>query len=612
MIYLKGHAEDRWVTHRDPAAFEVLVQRYSGLVFGTCRRMLKDQSEAEDVTQECFELLAQSVTVKPTAMGSWLYGVATRRCLHRLRTERRRRKREERYSMSLESNTMPEWNDVQEHLDEEIAQLPDSLRKPLVAHFIEGKSHAAIARALGVPRRTISHRIERAVDETANGLRRRGIVIGTLSLASILSVHLAQAAPVPAVLALSLGRIVPSQTGLLSVGVAPVAAVYSSGGYSMLKISAASILAIFAILTATFGVSRLPLTSPADSHVAAALASTGGTRTNQTLAGSPTPQTLPAGDADATAAAVPTAATVVKALSNTLQAQQQQYSLSYTCEERRTSHITSQPNQYSGAPRTLYSEGEIATDGATVAWREWRWGQGGSFESIPREQALYQRLTFDGREVWRYGKDVRIPGMPHGHFAIERGPGEIFQESNGGFPGHFLMGYISLVWFRIDNILAEANVMLRPDSQDVGGVPCHVLDFESRYGRGTVWVDPEHGYAIAAANVNIQTGDVAHGTVRENNRMDLGVRDVTFTDVGGVWFPATGTFEVCGQSAGGRDIETSTRKVILENISRKPDMKKALRTDDIDDGASAGYIGIPGWYQWNRGQLVLSHEPGRE
>jgi RNA polymerase sigma factor (sigma-70 family) len=610
MIHLKGRAEERWVTLRDPAAFEVLVQRYSGLVFATCRRMLKDQSEAEDVTQECFELLAQSVTVKPNAVGSWLYGVATRRCLHRLRSERRRRMREERYSMLLEANTMPEWNDVQEHLDQEIAQLPDSLREPLVAHFIEGKSHAAIARALGVPRRTISHRIERAVDETANGLRRRGIAIGTLSLASMLSVHLAQAAPVPAVLALSLCRIVPSQTGLLPLGAASITTVYTSGGYSMLKISAASIVAMSAILTAMFGVSRLPLTSPADSHVAAAFASTGGTRTDQTRAGSPTPQTLPADVAGAVA--VPTAATVVKALSNTLQAQQQQYSLSYTCEERRTSHITSQPNQYSGAPRTLYSEGEIATDGATIAWREWRWGQGGSFESIPREQALYQRLTFDGRETWRYGKDVRVPGMPHGHFAIERGSGEVFQESNGGFPGHFLMGYISLVWFRIDKILAEANVLLRPDSQDVGGVPCHVLDFESRYGRGTIWVDPKHGHAIAAANVNIQTGDVAHGTVRENSRTDLGVRDVKFTNVEGVWFPAAGTFEVCGQWAGGADIETSTRKVVLKDISRKPDMKKALRTDDIDDGASAGYIGIPGWYQWNRGQLVPSREPSAE
>ncbi len=44
----------RWQSERDPEAFAELVSRYSGLVFGTCRRILGNAADAEDVTQECF------------------------------------------------------------------------------------------------------------------------------------------------------------------------------------------------------------------------------------------------------------------------------------------------------------------------------------------------------------------------------------------------------------------------------------------------------------------------------------------------------------------------------------------------------------------------------
>jgi hypothetical protein len=51
---------DRWNRTRDADAFAELVTRYAGLVYGTCRRVLRDEREAEDVSQECFVKLAQT------------------------------------------------------------------------------------------------------------------------------------------------------------------------------------------------------------------------------------------------------------------------------------------------------------------------------------------------------------------------------------------------------------------------------------------------------------------------------------------------------------------------------------------------------------------------
>jgi len=48
-----GRLLERWVQLRDAEAFNEIVSRYAGMVFGTCRRILANTEDAEDVTQEC-------------------------------------------------------------------------------------------------------------------------------------------------------------------------------------------------------------------------------------------------------------------------------------------------------------------------------------------------------------------------------------------------------------------------------------------------------------------------------------------------------------------------------------------------------------------------------
>src|SRR5947209_5649296 len=69
---------EAFVRHRDSAALAVLVRRHGPMVWGVCRRVLRDHHEAEDAFQATFLVLVRkAASVVPRKMvGHWLYGVA--------------------------------------------------------------------------------------------------------------------------------------------------------------------------------------------------------------------------------------------------------------------------------------------------------------------------------------------------------------------------------------------------------------------------------------------------------------------------------------------------------------------------------------------------------
>ncbi len=208
---------ERWIARRDPEAMALIVSRYSGMVYATCKRVTRNAADAEDIAQECF-LKLSSVSRGGTSLAGLLHTMATRLSLNKARGDARRRAREAEYTALHGGATEATWDDIQPLIDEAIAALPEGQSTVLIRHFLRGETHAEIAEDLGLTRAAVSKRMARGVEEVREALRRRGVIASVASLGAMLAAAGAEAAP--ATLAASLGRLAVSGAGRTGTTVA--------------------------------------------------------------------------------------------------------------------------------------------------------------------------------------------------------------------------------------------------------------------------------------------------------------------------------------------------------------------------------------------------------
>src|SRR3954454_17188577 len=92
-----GELLECFIARRDAAAFEALVRRHGPMVLGVCRRVLRNEADAEDAFQATFLVLVKKAhTIVPRHLvGNWLYGVACN-AARKARTAAARRSERER------------------------------------------------------------------------------------------------------------------------------------------------------------------------------------------------------------------------------------------------------------------------------------------------------------------------------------------------------------------------------------------------------------------------------------------------------------------------------------------------------------------------------------
>jgi RNA polymerase sigma factor (sigma-70 family) len=174
-----GDAEllERFITRRDEAAFEQLVQRHGPMVLGVCRRVLGNDADAEDAFQATFLVLVRKATaIRPRAqVAQWLHGVAHKTSLKaRAMTSKRRIKEHKAGTIrSKNSTTAGAHNPLLDILDEELNALPEKYRVPVVLCELEGLSYREAAARLGCPLGTVSGRLTRARKLLARKLAHR-------------------------------------------------------------------------------------------------------------------------------------------------------------------------------------------------------------------------------------------------------------------------------------------------------------------------------------------------------------------------------------------------------------------------------------------------------
>lgn len=168
----------------DEAAFAALVERHGPMVLGVCRRVLRDEQDAEDAFQAAFLVLARKASARPSSLGGWLHGVAFRVAC-RARADAARRRRHERQApvppaSNLDPSAEADRHDRQAILDEELSRLPQAYRSAVVLCDLRGLSHERAARESGCPVGSVSWRLRRGRELLRGRLARRGIDLAAL------------------------------------------------------------------------------------------------------------------------------------------------------------------------------------------------------------------------------------------------------------------------------------------------------------------------------------------------------------------------------------------------------------------------------------------------
>ncbi len=147
---------DRFVSRRDEAAFEELVNRHGPMVLRVCRGVLGDDHDAEDAFQAVFLVLARRGLLirRRESLASWLFGVAHRVAARARRSLARRRRHEARAALDGSAVSEPIRDDEPDlfALHQEIDRLPERLRTPVVLCYFQGLTCAAAALQSEPPR----------------------------------------------------------------------------------------------------------------------------------------------------------------------------------------------------------------------------------------------------------------------------------------------------------------------------------------------------------------------------------------------------------------------------------------------------------------------------
>src|SRR5262249_28717093 len=145
----------RFHAQRDEGAFAELVRRHGPMVLGVCRRLLRNEHDAEEAFQAAFLVLAGRAAAldRPERLGSWLHGVAVRVAREARARPAARDVREASARVARPADPLAELHgrELRAVVDEEIARLPEAYRAAFVLCHLEGHTTPGQPRAWGGP-----------------------------------------------------------------------------------------------------------------------------------------------------------------------------------------------------------------------------------------------------------------------------------------------------------------------------------------------------------------------------------------------------------------------------------------------------------------------------
>ncbi|MBI1178401.1 sigma-70 family RNA polymerase sigma factor [bacterium] len=202
----------RFRNHRDDAAFRQLVERHIGMVFAVSQRVTGSREQAEEIAQTTFARLAdrsEEIT-RETVLAGWLYQTARRLALSAVRSDTRRRQREQ-IAAAMNFNE-PGPDTVAEHLESAMDQLKPEDRDALVLRFFEDRNLRDVGQELGLSEDAARMRVNRALEKLRGIFGKLGIAGSIAWLTTTLPTS--ASATVPVGLAASITTAVLSGTAI--------------------------------------------------------------------------------------------------------------------------------------------------------------------------------------------------------------------------------------------------------------------------------------------------------------------------------------------------------------------------------------------------------------
>jgi RNA polymerase sigma-70 factor (ECF subfamily) len=178
----------------DEKAFEELLNKYRRPVFSICLRMVRNETDAEDLAQEVFVRTFNVLDrYNPSyQFSSWIYRITSNLCIDFIRKKRKGivsidepiSGREGEMVRQIPSDRSDPGRDMETKemiavLDEAVSALPQHYRIIVILRHQEQLSYEEISETLGIPLGTVKARIHRARNMIKDYFAGKGMLEGS-------------------------------------------------------------------------------------------------------------------------------------------------------------------------------------------------------------------------------------------------------------------------------------------------------------------------------------------------------------------------------------------------------------------------------------------------
>ncbi|WP_061224253.1 RNA polymerase sigma factor [Leptospira weilii] len=162
------------VLHGDFNSFEILMNRYQGLIYSQAIKAFRNETEAEDFTQDIFLKAFESLSTFQgrSQFSTWLFVIARNDIIRRYRREHPEisgldtlllveSEIEKKNEISSEQETKLLKQEISEKIRSLVESLPELYRKPIMLHYFENMSYKEISKKLNLKMNTLKSYIFR-------------------------------------------------------------------------------------------------------------------------------------------------------------------------------------------------------------------------------------------------------------------------------------------------------------------------------------------------------------------------------------------------------------------------------------------------------------------